>query len=120
MDSPESRTPWTTYRRADGELIMGEYAFMTETDCFEDDEEWCVEVVEETWQLVGSRILRFGRCDRWCDLCDEDVTLTEPTDGPVRCATCEERRPWPGYCQNCKALLDPPDRKDCPTCLVID
>lgn len=29
-------------------------------------------------------------------------------------------RPWPGFCQSCKAPLDPPDRKDCPTCLAID
>jgi hypothetical protein len=27
---------------------------------------------------------------------------------------------WPGYCQNCKAPLSPPDRRDCPNCQADD
>jgi len=29
-------------------------------------------------------------------------------------------RPWPGFCQSCKAALYPPDRTDCPSCGACD
>ena len=41
----------TTYRRADGELINGEFSFTTTPEFFEDDDE-PNEVVREDWLLV--------------------------------------------------------------------
>jgi len=32
----------------------------------------------------------------------------------------EAERPWPGFCQACKAPLDPPDLTWCPTCGASD
>lgn len=87
----ESVAVMTTYKRADGELIMGQYSFMTEPDYFESDDDGgdYFEVVEETWTLTGTRTLKFGSLDRWCSVCDEDVTLSEPTPEPILCDSCE-------------------------------
>ncbi|MGH9023889.1 MAG: hypothetical protein ACRDV9_12450 [Acidimicrobiia bacterium] len=85
--SAEDVRTWKTYKRADGDLIMGDYAFMTEPDCFENDD--CgeyLEVVEETWSLVESRTLKYGRTDTWCEVCDEEFTLSEPAPPPHLCA----------------------------------
>lgn len=75
-----------TYRRADGELIAGEYAFVTTLDWFQDhDVHDRLELIEETWTLTRRWDFAIGRLERWCDECDDDVTLTEPVDGPVFC-----------------------------------
>jgi hypothetical protein len=31
-----------------------------------------------------------------------------------------DERPWPGYCQACGAVLDPPDARHCRTCFAGD
>lgn len=61
---------------------------MTDPDIFEDDSGEYTEVVEETWELKGVRILKYGPTDVWCHNCDEEVTLTEPTAEPVYCDAC--------------------------------
>lgn len=43
---------WTTYRMADGSDIYGEYAWVTDTEFFEESDR--CEVVKETWKLVAS------------------------------------------------------------------
>ena len=75
----------TTYRRADGELIGGEYGWVADTDFFDDEEDY-LEVVEEVWTLASTRTLKFGPLSRWCDTCDEDIELKEPVNGPVFCS----------------------------------
>lgn len=78
---------WKTYRQADGDLIMGEYSFMTEPDYWDNnDNDEYIEVVEETWQLLETRTLKYGRTDTWCQLCDEEFTLPEPAPLPHYCA----------------------------------
>jgi len=42
---------WTTYCRADGEMIYGDYSFVTELEWFEEDYE-PTSLVQQTWQLV--------------------------------------------------------------------
>jgi hypothetical protein len=76
---------WTTYKRADGELIAGDYGWICDLDSIEADEYDCLELVEQTWKLVGEQVVKIGRLDRWCASCDEDVTLKEPVEGPVYC-----------------------------------
>ena len=46
----------TTYRRADGELIAGEYGWVAELDWFEMDDE-PTEYVEEVWKLESARFI---------------------------------------------------------------
>lgn len=83
-----ARPEFVTYKRADGKLIQGEYSFVTDIDYFDGDaeEQNCLDVIEERWQLVSSRTLKFGTTSRWCSECDEDVELDEPVTGPVYCA----------------------------------
>lgn len=76
-----------TYRHADGSLVMGEYSFMTEPDYWDNEADGeYVEVVEDTWQLVTSRTLKYGRTETWCQVCDEEFTLPEPAPPPHFCA----------------------------------
>ncbi len=59
MTEERFRTPgaeWTTYRRADGEMIYGEYTFVTELEWFESDDE-PTDLIEETWVLQSARKL---------------------------------------------------------------
>lgn len=80
----------TTYRRVDGELIAGEFAWVTDVDFFDDDHGLdYLEVIAETWTRTGQRTLKFGELDRWCGMagCEENVELAEPVDGPVYCPT---------------------------------
>jgi len=86
----ETVRTWKTYKRADGEMICGEYGWVADLDYFDDVYGgWSgdyLEVVEETWQLVETRTIKLGSLNRWCDVCDEDIDLKEPIDGPVYCA----------------------------------
>lgn len=78
---------WKTYRHADNSPIMGEYSFMTEPDYWENEVDTdYLEVVEDTWQLVESRTIRFGRTDTWCTVCEEEFELAEPAPPPHYCA----------------------------------
>ena len=45
---------WTTYKRADGELICNEYGWVGHLEYFEDDDD-PTELIEEVWQLVSTR-----------------------------------------------------------------
>lgn len=36
------------------------------------------------------------------------------------CLECTNPKPWPGYCQNCGAALNPPDATFCDTCHADD
>lgn len=66
---------------------MGEYSFMTEPDYWDNEADGeYVEVVEDTWQLVTSRTLKYGRTETWCQVCDEEFTLPEPAPPPHFCA----------------------------------
>lgn len=60
----------TTYHRADGELISGEFSFVTELEWFDYDEE-PTELVEEVWTLKSSRPITVGPT---CDRCDEPAS----------------------------------------------
>jgi hypothetical protein len=51
---------------------------------------------------------------------DRDVTCPPVPVEPGPNAIGENPRPWPGYCQNCGAELDPADRTYCPVCGADD
>ena len=54
---------WTTFKHEDGRLAMGEYAWMTEIDAFEEealDSGEQVRVLSETWRLVSRLIIVVG------------------------------------------------------------
>jgi hypothetical protein len=76
----------TTYRRADGEPIAGEYSWVGTADYLPDEAGDYLEVIEESWQLVDTKTLVFGDLSRWCAECDEDVDLEQPVKGPVYCS----------------------------------
>jgi hypothetical protein len=75
--------PFTTYRLADGELIFGEYSFVTDPDFFDDCDER-IEVIKEVWQLVDEQLLFFGP-PHVCPECGETVE----NEGDL-CADCKE------------------------------
>ena len=47
-----------TYRLASGDLIYGQYGWVTDSDYF-DDVDWPLEVVRETWQRMDSEPVTF-------------------------------------------------------------
>lgn len=49
----------TTYRRADGETIYGEYDWAVDPKFFDEDLE-PIEVIKETWRLINSETMMFG------------------------------------------------------------
>ena len=54
---------WTTFKYEDGRLAMGEYAWMTEIDAFEEealDSGEQVRVLSETWRLVSRLVIVVG------------------------------------------------------------
>ena len=80
------RPTMTTYRRADGELIGGEYAFVTELEWFETDDD-LTELVEERWECVASRTVWAGWA--WCAQCSERLDVPDDyTGGDLRCDEC--------------------------------
>lgn len=62
---------WVTYRLADGSLIWGEYAFVTETEFFE-DLDYPVDVIKETWVLQDSETVNFAPL-WWSDEEDDEL-----------------------------------------------
>ena len=50
---------WTTYRRADGDLIWGDYTFMTGTEWTDECDE-PIAVCIEVWQLVSREVQMMG------------------------------------------------------------
>jgi len=70
---------WTTFKHEDGSLAMGEYAWMTEIDAFEEeayDRGEQVRVLSETWRLVHSMIIVCGPEPEP----DEDEDEADPPD----------------------------------------
>jgi hypothetical protein len=62
---------WVTYRMEDGSDIYGEYAWVTDTEFFEESDE--CRVIKETWRLVDSEVVVFNE---WVDDEDDDgITL---------------------------------------------
>jgi hypothetical protein len=59
--------PWVTYRMEDGSDIYGEYAWVTDTEFFEESDE--CRVIKETWRLVDSEVVVFNE---WIDDEDDD------------------------------------------------
>lgn len=49
-----------TYRRADGELIADEYAFVTDLDFFDDYEGAPLELIEEHWVRSAGMSITIG------------------------------------------------------------
>ncbi len=50
---------WVTYRLANGDQVWDEYAFVVNTEFFEDVDR-PTEVIKETWTLVASETIIFG------------------------------------------------------------
>src|SRR4029450_3817731 len=78
-----------TYRRADGELIAGEYYFVTELEFFTEanQTEDYFELIEERWTRTSEKVIALGNLHRWCHQSEEDVSLNEPVNGNVYCPT---------------------------------
>lgn len=77
------KTTMTTYRRADGELIYGEFSFVCDTEFFEDADE-TTEYVEEVWELKAARTFTLPLCTQ-CDrpathwgLCEKHAEEDDP------------------------------------------
>lgn len=68
-----------TYKRADGDLIYGEFGWVCEPEYFEDDDE-PTEYVKETWVLQSSE------------------TFTHRPSGWEQCPLCGE---WSGWTNDC-------------------
>ena len=75
----------TTYRRADGELIGGEFKFVTEMEWVDDEVGYGYEpldVVEERWELVSTRTLRLHPAHMLCLLCEGEGEREVPSTPP--------------------------------------
>lgn len=67
-------TTMTTYKRADGEMIAGEYGWVTEMESVAaeaEDAEESIEFVEEVWTLQSRRTFIFPVCG--ADGCQEAI-----------------------------------------------
>lgn len=77
----------TTYKRADGELIGGEFGWVADPEYFEDDDE-PTQIVEEVWALQSTRTV--WAPDRgYCIECGEKVPLPDDYDGKMA-LLCDE------------------------------
>lgn len=56
LTPPDVTVCMTTYKRADGELLAGDYGWVTDLDALDDDEA-PVEVVRETWIRTSTRTI---------------------------------------------------------------
>lgn len=64
MKTEEMNGPtMTTYRCADGELVAGEFMFVTGLEWFETDDE-PTELIKQTWRLVESETITVNATDR--------------------------------------------------------
>ena len=79
-----SETTLTTYSLADGELIFGEYSFVTTDDFFDDIDE-PTEIIKQVWVLRSEeRLLRplCGQCGNsqavYWGLCQPCAALDDP------------------------------------------
>lgn len=87
-----------TYKRADGELIIDEYAWVTDLDQF-DDEEYPVELIEETWERASvRRFWHFPDKVYSCEIetgegpCDEDAVKWWQSPDGVWLQVCPKHR----------------------------
>jgi hypothetical protein len=83
-------TKMTTYRRADGRLLGGEWSFATDIESCEAEGEWSdvpIEYVEEKWMRVAVRRFVLPVCNGiGCDapatfwgLCEKHAREDDPT-----------------------------------------
>lgn len=77
---PPNPDGWVTYRMADGTEIFGEYAWVTDPEFFEDGDE-PIEVIKETWKLIGSETVTF-KPSWWTDDDEDDDRPTEDAGTP--------------------------------------
>lgn len=64
MSAEEMEGPtMITFRRADGELVAGEFMFVTGLEWFETDDE-PTELVKQTWRLVESETITVNATNR--------------------------------------------------------
>lgn len=94
VDDEAAMVTMTTYKRADGEAIYGDYTFMCGDEWATDDSDPVV-VRKEVWvrQSVEDYVAG-SHTDLWCNNCGEDVrplTVEDLTgDWPKElCAECE-------------------------------
>ena len=80
----------TTFRRADGELIWGEYRFVGEEEFFDNDFPH-TEVVKETWVLRSSEEMRLPKSCDCCD-CTGHEWRNDGDDYPNECDKCGKTR----------------------------
>lgn len=58
LETTTDQKLWVTYKLANGDLVGGEYGFVTDDEFFDDIDE-PVEVVKQTWRLVSSETVTF-------------------------------------------------------------
>ncbi len=75
----EQQTTMTTYKRADGDLICGEFGWVADIEYFDDDDE-PTELVEEVWVRQSVR------------------TFTKRPSNYEQCPLCGE---WSGWAADC-------------------
>ena len=81
--NPDSgRVTMTTYKRADGELIAGEFGWVGQIDYFDHDDD-ATELVREVWVRESVKTIVLHPIPCFCSMCspddDDDV---EQVDGP--------------------------------------
>jgi len=90
----ETRTEKTTYRRADGELICGDFGTTEDTEFFtEDSGVFSTLVVRERWRLIERETVWIP--EPCCAECGRPMVLTGVWDGvgALMCSTCEDDAP---------------------------
>lgn len=71
MNDTDQAVIKTTYKRADGDLICGEFSYVEDLEYFEDDDE-PTELVEEVWVRQSVRMFTQRPLgDEQCPLCGE-------------------------------------------------
>lgn len=91
MTAPTKTADMTTYRRADGEPIGGDYKFVTETEWLDDEVGFGNEpllVVEERWERVSSRTLMLCPPHMLCSACEGEGEVVDDLPEPQDCPRC--------------------------------
>ena len=82
----------TTYRRADGEPIGGDYKFVTEMEWLDDEVEYDpLLVVEERWERMSTRTLMVCPPGMLCSACEGEGEVCPPDEpqNPQDCPRCK-------------------------------
>jgi hypothetical protein len=123
--APEVVETMTTFKRADGELIAGDYGWVAEADGIADDET-PVEVVEQRWTLAATRTFWIlpelvGTCEiEDQEPCEDDAVAYCRTVDGVWLATCAVHK-WQDDGQAFLPIDGPsptatPAEEECATC----